>query len=91
MSGGEAIAGAAVLLDSGGMVSLPPPARHHHCMQWACAIGQLEPIGPDEQGFVTSMGRYIGRLEALKIAIAAGQLLGKPLTPMHGLFSEDVW
>lgn len=87
----EKIAGAAVLMDGGLIVSLPPPARHHHCMHWAAKIGQKHPIGPDEQGFITNRGRYVGRIPALRIARAAGQIVTEPVTPHHGLFSEDVW
>lgn len=43
-----------------------------------------------EQGFVTSRGRFVDRIEGKKIAAAAGQLLERASTSSK-LFSEDVW
>jgi hypothetical protein len=68
------------------IVSAPPPARHHNLFALA---GK-----PDQQGFLTSTGRFVGREKAKKIAMAAGQQF-KP-TPEGGyvgpqLFSEDLW
>lgn len=67
------------------IVSAPPPARHHNLFALCSRV-------PDESGFLTSTGRFVGRIEALDIAKAAGQ----PLIE-HGsrhatrLFSEDLW
>lgn len=67
----------------------PSPARHHHI---------LHSMPPDangytldvEQGFLTSTGRYVGRREAMGIAVAAGQVSpSKVRSP--SLFSEDLW
>jgi hypothetical protein len=82
----ETIAAAAILFEGVACV-LPPPARHHTILH---AIHALRPdaiIGPDEQGFVTNIGRFVERPEAKAIAIAAGQT---KTTHMH-LFSEDLW
>ena len=44
----------------------------------------------EAQGFLTESGRFVGRVEALQIAIAAGQVeKGKTSNP-NELFSEDL-
>lgn len=85
----ETIERAAVILD-GEIWQLPRPARHHHIL-WA--IDQVTGRGiegiPDNQGFVTSTGRYVGREEAACIAVMADQIQ----EPRYGreLYSEDLW
>lgn len=44
---------------------------------------------PDNQGFLTSDGRFVGRLTARRIAVSAGQI--GPEKAGDELFSEDVW
>lgn len=45
-----------------------------------------------DQGFYTSNNRYVGRAEALKIAIEAGQVSSENLcNHSFGLFSEDLY
>ncbi len=66
-------------------VSAPPPARHHN-------LFALTGRNPDDQGFLTSTGRFVGREEALNIAEAAGQpLIDHPSRHPKWLFSEDLW
>lgn len=66
--------------------SKPQPARHHHLIfEVARLIGR--PVSPDEQGFLTSAGRYVDRDDAYLIAASAGQV---DFEPRH-LFSEDLW
>lgn len=69
--------------------SLPPPARHHHIMDYMIERGVQPPINR-EQGFVLSNGEFVDRTEARLVAASAGQLLS---TASKGslLFSEDVW
>ena len=44
------------------------------------------------QGFMTSMGRFVDRREALQLATAAGQLEGRTKHhPLDQLMSEDLW
>ena len=43
-----------------------------------------------DQGFVTSDGRYVDRIEGLAIAKAAGQIAFKHGNPDR-LYSEDLW
>ncbi len=66
---------------------LPPPARHHHILRAIANVRQDVLIGPDEQGFVTSAGRFVDRSEARRIAVDAGQTN----TKHSHLFSEDLW
>jgi hypothetical protein len=74
-------------------VSLPAPARHHHIIH---PLYELlgRPVGPNEQGFLTSKGRYVGRERAMAIAVAAGQVDPKNRksgSASRDLFSEDLW
>lgn len=53
--------------------TLPPPARHDTLM--ASIHREMEHIAKsEEQGFLTSKGRFVSRLEATEIAIAAKQV-----------------
>lgn len=76
----------------GAIISLPPPARHHtilHSMILTMGIDDEKLIDP-QQGFLTSDGQYVNRVEAFYIAQKAGQLKrntsGRP-----ELYSEDLW
>lgn len=65
------------------------PRRHHDVIREMAARG----FGPEEmrdQGFVTDMGRFVDRTEALQIALAAGQVIRRTGSG-NILFSEDVW
>lgn len=44
-----------------------------------------------EQGFLTSRDRFVDRKTAAFIALAAGQIKGKLITPSTWLTSEDLW
>lgn len=70
--------------------SLPRPARHGDVLfaidqAGLCALAH----GPDSEGFLTSEGRFVGRLEAADIAVKAGQTDAPKWPPR--LFSEDLW
>ena len=69
------------------IVSAPPPARHHNLFVAYSRLGK-----PDESGFLTSAGRFVGRREAMQIADLSGQLLDRPdpIAPPE-LYSEDLW
>lgn len=44
------------------------------------------------QGFITSYGRFVDRKEAMRIALACGQVQEKDLgNKLIGLFSEDIF
>lgn len=73
--------------------SLLPPARHGECILLMLACRQdvdRNETGPEEQGFVTSRNRFVDRVEARAIAVAAGQLTWRD-AKLPELFSEDVW
>ena len=87
----EEIACAAIKYDDIGVLFLPAPARHHHIM-WTRLFIDGESSHPPKanQGFLTTKGRFVDRVEGLKIATARGQIEHK-----HGnegeLYSEDMW
>jgi hypothetical protein len=88
----EKIVAAAVRYE-GMTFSLLPPARHGECILLMLACLQdidRNTTGAEEQGFVTSEHRFVDRIEARRIAVAAGQLTWRD-TGLPELFSEDVW
>jgi hypothetical protein len=81
----ELIVSAAVRVD-GKVVMVERPGRHGDCINFLSGLGQDH----RDQGFVTSRGRFVDRLEAGRIAMASGQ--GSPRAIRNGhLFSEDLW
>jgi hypothetical protein len=81
---------AAAICQGGVIYQLPPPARHHDVIRHMTQDLGIAPPVIGEQGFVTSDGRFVCRLFALRIAREAGQV-ERSGAPAHGLFSEDVW
>ena len=89
----DSIFAAAIKRPSNGMVfSLPRPARHNDVIAHIVATNpDIKRVGAGyEQGFVTVLGRFVGREEALIIARAAGQIKEKH-RPLDELLSEDIW
>ena len=88
----ETIIAAAIQIE-GVTLSLPQPARHGQVLH-ACE-GLVEPhmLRPATQGFLTSTGRFVNRVQAKQIAHMAGQPQMRPENERHGrdLFSEDLW
>lgn len=82
----------------GGIISLPPPARHHtilHSMDFVMRIDVIN-VPPEAQGFLTDTGRFVNRVEAYYIAWKAGQIIEGRDRVTNGqneprLFSEDLW
>lgn len=73
---------------NGVVLSMTKPHRHFHLVkQLPARLGNAK---PNDQGFITSEGKFAGRIEALHIAKAAGQLLD-PLRARGELYSEDLW
>lgn len=63
--------------------------RHNNCIHHITERGKhYKPSDP--QGFLTTTGRFVDRIEGLAIATAAGQLIRKT-NPQDILFSEDLW
>lgn len=82
----ERIVAAAVF--RGVVISLPAPARHHTILQSLDAMA-VDATGFHDQGFLTSTGRYVNRVEAFGIAFKANQIISGARGPQ--LFSEDIW
>lgn len=75
----------AAIRSNSGMIILGK--SHANCFYTLRNIGDDYSKKADDQGFMTSKGRYVQRDEAAKIAFNANQI-EKP-TPY--LFSEDLW
>lgn len=45
----------------------------------------------EEQGFVDNRGNFLSREEALEVAYAAKQVRSNKCSPVHKLFSEDLY
>lgn len=73
------------------------PLRHHHLFQYMDEYGvDWVRIWYAEQGFMTSFGRWVDRVEGLRVAKHAKQLkLNPDGSQKHAhnthLFSEDLW
>lgn len=80
---------AAAICTGGVVYVVPRPGRHHNVLR-AMPEHVAKASHLDDQGFVTSTGRFVNRREAAKIARAAVQLIREP-TPWYMLTSEDVW
>lgn len=83
---------AAAIHTHGITLSAEKPARHHtvlHSMSKQLGLDAMELGHPDAQGFLTSEGRYVGRIEGAEIAIKAGQIKNLNCPPY--LYSEDLW
>lgn len=63
--------------------------RHADCFSTAVQLGYTGHINADEQGFLTSKGRFVDRREAKLIAKRAGQL--KRTSALKSLLSEDLY
>lgn len=89
----ERIIAAAIQVE-GMTLSLPLPARHGEVISAAHAMHLPEfMIMPACQGFLTSTGRFVNRVQAKQIAHMAGQPQLRPEGERHDrdLFSEDLW
>lgn len=66
-------------------------AAKHHCICYR-TIARFYPKFSgtlvEGSGFLTNLGRYVGRKEGLKIALARGQYSNEKAKT---LFSEDLW
>ena len=79
----------AAISHNGGVFDVPRPGRHHDVIALMRNLGIPAPIR-GLQGFITSAGRFVDRMEAATIATVAGQIKEKT-GPTHVLFSEDMW
>jgi hypothetical protein len=74
----------------GVVYSLPEPHRH---IDVRTAIRKrIEMYGPHQEGFIDSLGNFLSREEAFKLAQANGQLrLTRRYVDGDVLYSEDIW
>jgi hypothetical protein len=71
--------------------SMEAPARHHHILNTMSIQEEIDALAV-EQGFLTSEGRYVDRVEGLAIATLAGQIIRRSGGEnAKELFSEDLW
>ena len=83
---------AAAIQYEGITISLPRPSRHGQVLH--CAEQFLKNrVHETCQGFITSEGRFVNRVQAKQLAHMAGQEQMRPERERHGrdLFSEDLW
>lgn len=68
------------------------PGRHHHVQQLMEMLNSADPYatGPDHQGFITTLGCFVYREEALVIAQKHRQIIEKH-PAAYELYSEDMW
>jgi hypothetical protein len=80
----------AAIQHQGVTISLPKPARHAQVLHCAEQFLPDYALGAVCQGFLTSEGRFVNRVQARQIAYIAGQ---EPKTTgcERDLFSEDLW
>lgn len=70
--------------------SLPPPNRHHDVINLIYeSIGDGKMV-LGEQGFLVNSSEFVDRVDGLRIAKNANQLIRKTF-PENELFSEDLW
>lgn len=81
---------AAALQYNGVTISLSIPARHCHVMWSATFLTQMQ-IASATQGFLTSEGRFVNRVEARHIANRAKQKIIEENPHEIEAFSEDFW
>lgn len=72
--------------------------RHHNCIAtFARMVGfpydenGLKLMRTERQGFITNTDRWVDRIEALEIALKAGQVKTGQGNKKLGLFSEDLY
>ena len=86
----ETIVAAAVQIE-GVTFSLPKPARHGQVLHSLLDIMANHYVTTACQGFMTSEGRFVNRVQAKHIAHIAGQEIIRPDPHDRDAFSEDFW
>lgn len=76
----------------GKLYQLPKPYRHHNLLDLMYREYPEQMQVADEEGFITSTGRYVNREEAYLIAQQANQILSeRHPSGLVELYSESVW
>lgn len=75
---------------AGRIYSMPAPASHKDIL---CAMMQVGayPVMAEDEGFLTSAGRFVNRREAARIAKLAGQIVAPIEGPGDILTTANVW
>jgi len=63
--------------------------RHGDCFNIVQKLCPIKYISQMDQGFITSFGRFVDRVEAKQIAVQANQLIRESV--FSELFSEDIY
>lgn len=82
----ERIVAAAVLTDDGVIYAAPHHFQVHRLMARCAGISTA-----GEQGFMTSSGKFIGRIMGRKLAESKGQVRHPLSPPRTELYSEELW
>jgi hypothetical protein len=83
----EKILLAAIKIDDECIAIVPRAFRHNNIIHSLAKTGMKTPI-LGKQGFLTTTGRFVGRVEAKDIAQKAGQVKE---TEFSQLYTEDLW
>jgi hypothetical protein len=86
----EEVAAAAIIDAKGKIFTMPPPARHDNLIREMVRRGDRPPI-IGEQGFMTSLGRFVDRVEARMIADRARQVRRPLRVAGRELYAEELW
>lgn len=86
MSKSQVTISAAAILQDGKVYT---GKRHHLIIRDIAEQTGIRPV-TGRQGFVTSNGRFVGRKQAARIALQAGQITKLKYDPEE-LFSEELW
>ncbi len=86
----EKIVSVAIKAKEGLIFSLPKPNRHVDIIRLLFLV-EIDPLvaSNGEEGFLTSEGRFVDRIEAAQIALFSGQVAALLLPPK--LRTEDLW
>jgi hypothetical protein len=90
--GPETILYAAIKHSDGRIFAVSRPGRHGHVQQLMEMLNSATPedCTPERQGFVTSLGSWMSREDALKVARINDQVVFKHPS-VRELYSEDMW
>lgn len=91
-AGPETVLYAAIKHSDGRVFAVSRPGRHGHVQQLMEMLNSATPedcVG-ERQGFITSMGSWVPREEALKLARINEQIIVKHPSERE-LYSEDMW
>jgi hypothetical protein len=90
--GPEKVLFAAIKHSDGRIFAVSRPGRHGHVQQLMEMLNSctMDDCGPERQGFITSLGSWLPREEALVVAQKNEQIVHKHPSDRE-LYSEDMW